>query len=109
MKKKFIILFIILIVYHLLFKTWWTPVLYYAGTYLTLIFALRYIYKKEKSFDYILLIFYFSLIFIFLTTSINKDIEAFYKRLNLREFALGYAGIGIMLLMFMNRGKRKDN
>lgn len=108
---KYYILFVILIVYHLLFRTWWTPAMYYIGTYLTIVFLFYDKFKSTRNWNYIKLLCYFSLIGIYLITSIRPDIKEFYERLEIRKWALGFAGIGIVILMFFKREnkKRKDN
>lgn len=108
MKQIYIyILFIVLIVYHLLLRTWWTPALYYTGTYGILILLLYDKYKLTENINFILLTVYFGLIYLYLITSINKDIQEFYSRLSIRKYALGFAGIAIFLFMFFKHEKRK--
>ena len=102
---KYYILLLVLIVYHLLFRTWWTPAMYYVGTYLTICFLFYDKYKSSNNKNYLWLMSYFSLIGIYLITSIRPEIRDFYNRLNIRQWALGFSGIGIIILMFFKREK----
>lgn len=108
MKKiYYYILFIVLIVYHILSTHWWTPWLYYTGTYGILLFALieKYQYSRDKSFLKICI--YFGLIYLYAMLSVNKDISIFFKKIHIREIALGFGGIALILFMFFKHEKRK--
>lgn len=91
----------------MLLRDWWTPSLYYTGTYGILILLLYDKYKLTKDYSFILMCFYFGFIYLYLITSINKDIQEFYNKLSIRKYALGFAGIAIFLFMFFKHEKRK--
>lgn len=100
-------LFIVLVVYHLLPRTWWTPILFYVGTYGMLLSLFYERYKntkcKIKRTNIILMASYFSFIFLYALSAINEDTKEFYKAIHLRTWALGIGGSAIVLLMLIRR------